>query len=337
MNRRDLTLALLAMATAGDALPVFGQEQPARTPLRIGLVPDFRADGEPLLKLFTGALHDLGRIEGRDYVFIRSGVFYADDPKLALDRVLATKPDLILTLNLGYAVAAHKASMTLPVVMLVSGFPVEGGVAESLTRPGKNVTGLTIYAGGEVFGKLVQLVHEAKPSIKRVGVFMSYVPPFHPRAEADLIIRGMRSAAGSLRLDVRIFEISKTAQIDDAFAWAAAQGIEALVLTSDASMAPRMKDIFQFAAARRLPTIVDAGWEEVGDPQPLLAYSADFAALMRQAAPYVNQILWKSVKPGDLPIQLPARFEFVVNQKTAKAIGITVPPSILVRADRVIE
>lgn len=336
MNRRGCTLAILAAASASQPLAALAQ-QPAGVPLRIGLVPDFRPDWAPLLSVFTDGLRELGRIEGRDYVFIRSGIFYGPDTELALNRVLAAKPDLLMTLNLGYAVAAQKASKTLPVVMVASGFPVEGGVADSLNRPGRNVTGMTMYAGGEVFGKLVQLVHETKPSAKRIGVFMSYVPPFHPPAEADLIVRGMRSAASPLGLDVRIFEISSPSQVDAAVAWAVAQGVEALVLTSDASMRPRMKEVLQFAATKRLPTIVDVGWEELGDPQPLLVYSASFPTLIRQAVAYVNQILWKGVKPDDLPIQLPSRFEFTVNQKTARTIGITIPPSILMRADTVIE
>lgn len=335
MNRRDSVFALLAMSTAGRPQLVFAQGQPARAPFRIGLLPDSKNDW--FLKPLALALGELGRVEGRDYIIIRSGVFYGPDTQLALDRVLDTKPDLLLTMNLGYAVAAQKASKTIPIVMWASGFPVDGGVAESLTRPGRNVTGMTIYASDDFFGKLVQLVHEAKPSAKRIGVFMSYVPPFHPQAEADLIIRGLRSAAKPLGIDVRIFEIGKTEQVDAAMAAAVAQKVDALVLTSDATLAPRMMEILQFAVAKGLPTIIDAPWDELGDPQPLLTYMASFPTLIRQAAPYVNQILWKGVKPGDLPIQLPARFEFVVNLKTAKAIGITVPPSILVRADKVIE
>jgi putative ABC transport system substrate-binding protein len=334
MNRRDSVFALLAMGAAGGP-PGFAQGQPAREPFRIGLVPD--SNGGWVVKGFREAMGELGRVEGRDYVLIRSGVFYGPDTQLALDRVLDKKPDLMLTGNLGYAVAAQKATQTIPVVMYVSGFPVEGGVAESLARPGKNVTGMTIYASGEFFGKLVQLVHEIKPSAKRIGVFMSYIPPFNPRAEADHIIRGLRGPAKPLGLDVRIFEIGNAEQLDAAMAAAVAQKVEALVLTSGVSIAPRMHDILQFALANGLPTIIDAPWDELGDPKPLLTYMASFGTLLRQAAPYVNQILWKGVKPGDLPIQLPARFEFLVNLKTAKALGITVPPSILVRADAVIE
>lgn len=336
MNRRDSILALLAMAAASRTLPLRAQ-QPARKPYRIALVPDFPpAFAAWGLKLFAEELRKSGRIEGRDYVIYRSGVYYGSDTNLALERALEANPDLILVMNLGYAIEAHKRTKILPIVMWISGFPVEGGVAESLARPGKNVTGLTIYAGGEVFGKLVSMVHEAKPSVMRIGAFMSYVPPFHPRAEADVIIRGMRDAAGALGLDLRIFEFARSEQIEEALAWVVAQGVEALVLTGDPSIWPHRQKILEFAVAKRLPTIIDGSWTDI-ESRPLLAYGARFDTLMRQAATYVNRILWEGAKPGDLPIQLPAMFKFTVNLKTAKAIGITVPQSILLRADEVVE
>jgi len=253
MNRRDSVLATLAVSTGTNPLSVSAQAHPVRGPMRIGLVPD-QVIG-PWHQLFIDDLRNRGRIQGRDYVFIHSGVPSGPDSQSALERVLEAKPDLLLTCNLAYAVAAHKVSKTLPIVMMISGFPVAGGVADSLTRPGRNVTGMTIYAGPEVFGKLVQLLHEVKPGAKRIGVFMSYVPPANPRAEADVINRGFRSAAAPLGLDVRIFEIGKPEQVDDAMVWAGAQGVEALVLTGGISVAPRMKDILQFAVAKRLPAI----------------------------------------------------------------------------------
>jgi len=336
MNRRDSMLALLAMAAASGPFPAHAQ-QAVRRPYRIAMVPDIPpAWAASMLKIFSETLRESGRIEGRDYVIYRSGVYYGPDTKLAVERALEAQPDLMVTMNLGYAVEAQKRTKTIPIVMWVSGFPVEGGVAESLARPGRNVTGMTIYAGGEVFGKLVAMVHEAKPGAKRIGAIMSYVPPFHPRAEADLIIRGMRDAAGTLGLDLQIFEFAKSEQIDDALAWIVAQGVEALVLTSDASIEPHKQKITQFGIAKRLPTITDADWARV-EPKPLLSYHARFDILMRQAAVYVNRILWEGAKPGDLAIQLPATFKFVVNLKTAKAIGLTIPQSMLMRADQVIE
>jgi putative ABC transport system substrate-binding protein len=333
VTRRQFVTASGALLVA----PIARAQQTVRRPYRIAVVPDFGPSRAFYLKILTETLRESGRIEGRDYVIYHSGVFYdAPDAKLALERALEAKPDLVIVNNLGYAIDAYKRTKTIPIVMWVSGFPVEGGVAESLAKPGKNVTGFTIYGAGAVFGKLLELLHEAKPSVKRVGFFMSYVPPFHPRAEADLIIRGMRDAAGPLGLELRVFEIANLKQIDEAFASVVAQRIEALVLTSDPSIWARRKDITQFAIAKRLPTIIDSRWVGV-EPQPLLAYRARFDILMRQAAAYVNRILWEGAKPGDLPIQLPAKFTFAVNLKTAKAIGLTIPQALLIQADEVIE
>jgi putative ABC transport system substrate-binding protein len=130
-----------------------------------------------MLKILADALRRWGRIEGRDYVIYRSGVRYGPDTTLARDRALEAKPDLIIMMNLGSAIDAYKRTKTIPIVMWISGFPVAGGVADSLARPGRNVTGPTTYAGGEVFGKLLDLLQEAKPGIRHVGFFMSYVPP----------------------------------------------------------------------------------------------------------------------------------------------------------------
>jgi putative ABC transport system substrate-binding protein len=336
MNRRDTITALLALGAMAGPLRALAQAQPARRPYRIALLPDFRPAIEPLLKIFTEALSELGRMEGRDFVFYRSGIFYGDDADRAVTLVVNEKPDLILGFNLGYIVAAHKLTKTIPIVMWVSGFPVEGGVAVSLARPGKNVTGLTIYAGAEVFGKLVQLLREVKPSVKRIGALFSYVPPFHPPEESDIIIREIREAGRILGIDVRILEIAKPEQVGDALSTVAAERMDALLLTGGLSMVPRRKEIMQFAVEKRLPTITDGFWRGV-DIQPLLSYGAPLAVLIRQAAVYVDRILWGGAKPGDLPIQLPAKVELTVNLKTAKAIGLTIPQSILARVDEVIQ
>ena len=339
MNRRDSVVALLAAAMAGSSDSAHAQSQGAREPFVIALLPDFMPN--PIwagwLKVITDGLRDLGRIEGRDYVIHRSGEFYGPEYQVAVDRTLEAKPDLILVVNLGYAVTVHKVNKLIPIVLLNSGFPVEAGVANSLAHPGKNVTGMTLYTGGEFFGKLVHLVHGVKPSVKRIGVFLTYVPPFHPQHETDVCIAGMRDAADSLGLNLQIFKIGRAEDVDTALAAVVAQRLEAMVLTAGISLVRRRKDVLDLATARRLPTIADSVGFTNGFEQTLLGYQASIPTLMRQAVPYIEQILWHGAKPGDLPIQLPARFEFVVNLKTAKAIGITVPPSILVRADRVIE
>ena len=248
MHRRTFLAGVGAVLLTA---PPSAEAQQTGKVYRIALLPDVRPALEPLLKTFTETLSELGRIEGRDFVFYRSGIFYGDDTDRAVREVLNAKPDLIFGFNLGYIVAAHKLTKTIPIVMWVSGFPVEGGVAVSLARPGKNVTGLTIYAGAEVFGKLVQLLREVKPSVKRIGAFCSYVPPFHPPEESDLIIQEMRDGGRRLGIEVRILEIAKPEQVGDALATVAAERMDALLLTGEVSMVPRRKEIMQSRGACR--------------------------------------------------------------------------------------
>jgi len=336
MNRRDSVLALLALgATAGPLCDLARAQQKGR-PYRIALLPDFAPYGEFLLKLFGQALRGLGRIEGRDFVFYRSGIFPGPETDPAVKAALNANPDLIFAANLGYVIAAHKLTKTIPIVMWVSGFPVEGGVATSLAHPGKNVTGLTIYAGAQVFGKLVQLLQDVKPGIKRIGAICTYVPPFHPAAEAGPIIQEIRDAGRVLGIDVRILEVAKPEQLTDVLARVVAESMEGLVLTSGVSIRLRRPEIMQFAVEKRLPTITDAAWIGV-EPQPMLCYATPLTELIPLATTYVDKILWGGVKAGDLPIQLPAKIELTVNLKTAKAIGLAIPPSILGRADDVIQ
>lgn len=336
MNRRDTITALLALGAAAGTQCNPAHAQQTGRPYRIALLPDFRPSYEPLLRLFAETLRESGRIEGRDFVFYRSGIIGGQNEELAVRRVVEERPDLIFAANLGYVIAAHKLEKTIPIVMWISGFPVEGGVAVSLARPGKNVTGLTIYAGAQVFGKLVQLLREAKPSIKRVGALCTYVPPFHPPEEAELIIQEMRDAGRSLGIEVRILEIAKTDQTSDALAKVVKERMDALLLTSGASTFSRRQEIMQVALEKRLPTITDFHWPGI-EPQPLMSYTPPFSGLIRQATTYVNRILWERTKAGDLPIELPAKIELTVNLKTARALGLKIPQSVLVRADRVIE
>jgi len=323
------------LATAASLLPAPGAAQLAARQFRIALLPDFMPAWDGMLKVLVQTLQGHGRVEGRDYVFYRSGVYYGVDTDRAVRLAIEARPDLIYAGNLGYIIAAHQLTKTIPIVMWASGFPVEGGVADSLARPGKNVTGMTIYAGGQVFGKLVQVLLEARPGLRRVAALNAYVPPFHPAVEARLIIEEMREAGRALGVDVKVFEIARPEQVDDALAAAAADRAEGLLLTSGVSIRPRRGDIVRFAIDRRLPTISDADWDPPNEL--LLSYGADITEVIRQSAVYVDRVLWHGAKPADLPIQLPAKFEMVVNSRMAKAIGVQLPQVIVMRADRVIE
>lgn len=335
MNRRDSLVRLLAGSVGALPSVLLAQAQTRRGPFRIALLPDFMPAWDGMLKAFVQTLQGLGRLEGRDYVFYRSGIYYGADTDRAVRMAIDARPDLIYAGNLGYIIAAHELTKTIPIVMWASGFPVEGGVADSLAHPRKNVTGMTLFAGAQVFGKLVQLLLEAKPGLRRIAAFDSYVPPFHPEVEARLIISGMTETGRELGVDLRVFEIARPEQVGGALAAAAADRAEALLLTSGVSMRSRRAEIIRFAANRHLPTISDADW----DPPDiaLLSYGADIAELIRQSATYVDRVLWRGASPGELPIQLPAKFELVVNARMAGAIGLQLPQSIRMRADRVLD
>jgi putative ABC transport system substrate-binding protein len=210
--------------------------------------------------------------------------------------------------------------------MLTSGYPVESGLADSLARPGKNVTGNAIYAGTEIWAKLVQLLLEARPSTRRVGVLWNYVPPAFPEEEIGPCYAELRKAERSLDVKIHIVESAKSEEVPAALAKIQAEQPDALLPTSSGVPANMRSTIMQFAVDKRLPTITDLLWQTgVGPYPPLLSYGAAWPDLMRNAAVYADMIM-KGAKPGELPIQRPAKFSMTLNLRTAKAIGLTVPP-----------
>jgi putative ABC transport system substrate-binding protein len=333
MNRRDSFSALLALGAMLTPLPGAARPATAARPHRIGLIPNLPPRRHEQIRV---ALGELGWSPGTDYTLFQGGPEQGDDIELAVKRVVDEEPDLILAAITSYALAAHRLTKTIPIVMWTSGFPVEAGLARSHARPGMNVTGMSIYSGTGIFGKLLQLLLEAAPRIRRVGVLWTYVPPFHPKEEIEPAYRELREAAAALGLGLRILEITRAEQTRSALAFVEAEKIEALLLTSGAPPFPHRREVTAFAVGRRLPTISDWEWPSI-EPQPLMRYSPPPMSLLRQAASYVDRILRGGVSPGELPIQRPAKFELEVNMRTAKALELSVPSSIQLRADRVIE
>jgi putative ABC transport system substrate-binding protein len=333
MNRRDTLPALLGLAASGVPLRGFGQARAGGKPYRISLIPDLVPATS---KVFLDTLRESGRVEGRDFVLLRSGMAYGPAWEILVKRVIEDKPDLILAGNTSVGRDFQQSIPNTPVVLWGGGFPVEGGLADSLARPGRNVTGVSAYADLAYFGKLVQLLRDAKPGIQRVGVIWGQLPPQFPRHEIEHALVQFRDAGRHLKLDLRIFEAPTPEDIDLAMAKVGTEGIEALVLPISRAFVVRNQQVLTFAIQKRLPTITDILYTVV-EAKPLLSYGPPFEQLARQAAGYVERILWRGDKPGDLPIQLPTRFEFTVNLKTAKAIGIKLPQSLMVFADRVVE
>jgi putative ABC transport system substrate-binding protein len=307
----------------------------SKAPRRITFLPDLNPAN---LEAWRTEMRVLGWIEGQDFVIMQSGKELGSRGSLdeAAQRVVENKPDLVFTNTTAYALALQRATRLIPIVMLASGYPVEAGAADSLAKPGRNVTGNAIYAETGVWGKMLQLLREANPDIKRVAALWSYVIPAFPKEEIEPAYAELNSAARSLNLELHIVEVANSDQPQAALAAIDEWKPDGLLLTSFFSEKARSV-VMQFAVSKGLPTIVDVDvWTRFAPPHPLLFYGPTYRELVQNAVASVDKIL-RGSSPGDLPIQRPRRFELIVNLKTAKAIGLDLPPLLVARADRVIE
>jgi putative tryptophan/tyrosine transport system substrate-binding protein len=211
MNRRDAICALLAVTTLCGTWRATAQVNHAK-PFRIATFPDFLSPAAR--DWFIDAMRELGWVEERDFFIISSG-FQIGEPEVneAARQVVANKPDLVLTFATSNALALHRATQSIPIVMISCGYPVEAGLAYSIARPGKNVTGNSFYAGTEIWGKLVEFLHEVKPDAMRLSVLWSYVPPLFPREEIEPAYTELRNAAHSLGLTLHIVETASSDQV----------------------------------------------------------------------------------------------------------------------------
>jgi putative ABC transport system substrate-binding protein len=226
------------------------------------------------------------------------------------------------------ALAARKATGTIPIVTTTGSDPVEMGLATSLARPGGNVTGLTT-SGNELIGKRIELLKETVPRLARIAVL------WNPESRSQpLMLRDAEAAARSLRLEVRPAEVRGPEDLEKVFATIARECPEALAFLASNMFRAHRARIVELAARHRLPaTFSDRSYVEAGG---LMSYGPDEKAIFRQLANYVDRIL-RGAKPGDLPIERPTKFELVINMKTAKALGLTIPQSLLPRADELIQ
>lgn len=338
MNRRDTLTAIAALGATAGPLELLAQPRTANRPFRIGFTA-----GSPTTPQFRDAfitqMRELGWQENQGYVMVfRPGVL-TDLAQITQDVsfLLSQNLDLLVVSSSSGAVEAHRLTKTTPIVMLASGYPVEAGVANSLARPGKNVTGNSIYASTEVWGKHLELLRDSKPSIKRVGILWGYVPPAFPAAEIEPAYDEFRRSAKALGLSIRIEEVPARDRLPAALAALAVDRPDALFLSGWLTAGDGWAKVVEFTTDRKVPTIsdFDVPWAQQG-PRPLLIYSPHIADLWRRAISYIDRIL-RGANPAELPIQLPSKFELTVNLSTAKAISLKVPQSILLRADRVIE
>ena len=284
---------------------------------------------------FVGGLRTLGWVEGRDFTLEYR--FTGDAPGGAgtAARELATqKVDVIVTLATGNAVAAMHASAEIPIVMMASGYPVELGLVESYARPGGNVTGNTIYAGTELFGKHVELLKTLLPGMRQLAVLWGWVPPFVYAGEGELALDELKRAAKTVDVGLRVWKTDRVEAVEAALAAMAREHVDALYVSGSPVHRRTAAKIVEFARKRRLPTMTDS--PALFQEGILVTYSANPATLGRQAAAFVDRIL-RGARPADLPIERPSKIDLAINLKTAKALGLTIPPSLLQRADQVIE
>ncbi len=327
--KRRLALASTTLLCAA------GATRAQRRLPRIGLLPE---GGPQYRRLLTRALAAQGWHEGRDYALLELGVVYGQiDIEPATQRVLAEKPDLVIIANTAFAVAVRRVTTTLPVVMFTSGYPVEAGLAHSLARPGGNVSGNTNFAGTGIWGKQLQLLQEAKPDVRRIGLLWDYVEPDHPPEEGQVAFADLADGARQLGVSVARVEVASAGQLDAALAQLKAQRLHALMVTTGSVLWGVQSRVMRFAAEQRWPTIVNWRLFDTVDPYPLLVYAPTAQGLMQQAVGTVLRVLRDGVNIGEVPIQQPTRFELVVNLKMARAIGLTLPKALLLRADEVIE
>src|SRR5215510_10224513 len=278
---------------------------------------------------FRQGLNELGYIEGKNIVIEYR---YAEGkldrlPALAKELV-GLKSDVIVAAPTPSVLAAKKASATIPIVFVGVGDAVGSGLVASLARPGENITGLTIL-NPELSGKRLELLKEALPSVIRVAALWN---PANPAQE--LVWKEMQAAAQELRLQLQSLEVRSANDFDIAFEAALRKRAQALIPTVDPLINTQLKRIVEFAAKNRLPAMY--GGPEVVDAGGLMSYAPNYTDHYRRTATYVDKIL-KGAKPADLPVEQPKKFEFVINLKAAKQIGLTIPPNVLLRADKVIK
>ena len=324
MRKKFFSFAFCAMLFA-LGFPAQAQ-QPSKIP-RIGFVS---VSGDPTnpgryVEAFRQGLRDLGYNEGKNiFVEYRYPGEEADRVPGFVAELVQLKVDVLVSSSTGAIRAAKQATKTIPIVMVASFDPVEIGMVESLARPGGNITGLTRLTR-ELSGKRLELFKEAVPGISRVGVLA---------AQGFTSLRDYEPAARALKISLQYLEVSgPNPDLEGAFQAAAKGRVNGLITAGSRQINPYRKQIVELATKNRLPSMFEvSSWVETGG---LVSYSADDLANFRRAAYYVDKIL-KGAKPADLPVEQPTKFEFVINLKTAKQIGLTIPPNVLVRADRVI-
>ncbi len=325
MRPHALVVAILTLGILAAPLPAETQPRVAR----VGILSIASAPS-PYVEALREGLRELGYVEGRN---LTTEVRFAGTGGKPLAEhaaeLVGLKVDVIVAVGGGAAVeAAKRVTTTTPIVMGASPDPVEAGFVSSLARPGGNVTGMS-WLSSELSGKRLELLREIVPAVTRVGVLSN---PSHPGEQLDR--RELRLAAERLGIWLQYLPVKGSADFEHAFAALLRERAEAIVPVPDAVTLFQRNQLAEFALKHRLPTI--ASWREFTEAGCLMSYGPNLREGYKRLAGYVDRIL-KGAKPADLPVEQPMKFELVINLKTAKALSLTIPQSVLIRADQVIE
>jgi putative ABC transport system substrate-binding protein len=321
-NRRRVVIAL---ALGALALPVRLRAQATQS-WRIAFLGNSTAALEAnLVGPFRDGLRALGYVEGRniviDYRWAEGD--YERFPRL-ISELAALHPDVIVTAGTPASLAVQRNAPTIPLVMVAVGDPVGTGLVKTLAQPGGNSTGLTSIAP-DLEGKRLELLTEVVPKLAHVALLMNPANPFHVKAEKEA-----RAAATTLGLKLSTVGVRTTAELDPAFAAMLRDRPDAFVMLADRVFLHNRTRIAEFAARNRLPAAY--AYRELVEAGGLMSFGPNYADMHRRAATYVDRIL-HGANPKDLPVELPTKFELVVNLAAAKALGVTIPQGVLVRAD----
>jgi len=327
VNKKVIGLALSALLLA---LSFIAEAQQAKKVPRIGVLASTTPSSmKDTLDPFRQRLHELGYVEGKNIVFeYRWGEGNADRFPILAAELVRLKVDVILANSTPIAMAAKKATTTIPIVVTNLSDPVATGLVSSLARSGGNITGITIM-NEELAGKRLELLKETAPKVSRVAVLWNSTNP-----GTALVFKQTQAAAQELGLQLQSLDVQSLSDLEGSLKSTTRSGAHALDVLRSQPIITQLRRIADFAVKNRLPSIYDgSSFVEAGG---LMSYGANIGDTSRRAAVYVDKIL-KGTKPEDLPVERQMKFELVINLKAAKQIGLTIPQSILFRADKVIK
>jgi putative ABC transport system substrate-binding protein len=326
MDRRRFLLTSLVSVTVAPPFAAEGQTASRR---RIGVLLVLLSPAGTEAQAFRQGLQDAGYVEGRDVVIEWRSAHgdYARLPQLAADLV-ERKVEVIIADTTPATQAARRATSTIPIVMAIVADPVGDGLVANLSQPGGNITGLSIMLA-ELSAKRLQLLKEAMPSLTRVGVLWNPPTPYHARA-----VENLKAVAPLLAIELNLVSARTSEEIRPALEAISRAHAQALYVVDCPPFFTHRTTLLKLAAQARLAVI--SGERPYADEGGLMSYGPSYEDQMRRSAEYVDKI-FKGGKPSGLPIAQPTKFTLVINLKTAKALGLTIPPSLLVQADQVIE